>query len=78
MRSLVGIYDAPLPPILTLHSIALQTILRHGAGDRLPSPVRIADDYEERRIIQEDIKSILDLERVEEAQEHLQVYPTGS
>jgi DNA helicase-2/ATP-dependent DNA helicase PcrA len=44
----------------------------------LPSPVRIADDYEERRIIQEDIKSILDLERVEEAQEHLQVYPTGS
>ena len=61
-----------LPQVSTLHSFALQTILRHGAGDKLPTPIRIADDYEERWIIEEDIKRLLDLERIEEARDLIQ------
>ena len=55
-----------VPQIVTLHSFALSTILRRGAGDRLPIPIRIADDYEERDIIQEDLKQYLNLERIVE------------
>ena len=50
-----------VPQIVTLHSFALSTILRRGAGSRLPSPIRIADDFEERWIVQEDLKRYLDL-----------------
>ncbi|MFC2020270.1 ATP-dependent helicase [Chloroflexota bacterium] len=50
-----------VPQIVTLHSFALSTILKRGAGSRLPSPIRIADDYEERWIIQEDLKRYLDV-----------------
>ena len=64
--------SSDLPQIATLHSFALQAILKHGAGNRLPSPIRIADDYEERWIIQEDLKEILGLHRVEEAQDLIQ------
>jgi UvrD/REP helicase N-terminal domain len=39
--------------IFTLHSYALRMILRYSSGERLPRPIRIADDYEERRIIEE-------------------------
>ena len=55
--------------IVTLHSFALSTILRRGAGSRLPSPIRIADDYEERWIIQEDLKLYLDLGTIQEVRQ---------
>ncbi len=58
-----------IPQIVTLHSFALSTILKHGAGKRLPSPIRIADDYEERWIIQEDLKTNLDLETITEVRD---------
>jgi DNA helicase-2/ATP-dependent DNA helicase PcrA len=50
---------AILPHIATLHSFALSTILQSPSGTRLPQPIRIADDYEERWIVQEDLKEIL-------------------
>lgn len=59
--------NSPLPHISTLHSFALKTILQYGTAFRLPQPVRIADDYEERWIIQEELKRILKLQRVSEA-----------
>lgn len=47
------------PQIMTLHSFALRTLLRHAKLlDALPKPLRIADDWEERHIIQEDLKTI--------------------
>lgn len=67
VSSLLG--DRAVPHVSTLHSFALRTILQSGAGSRLPSPIRIADDYEERWIIEEDIKRILDLDRVEHARD---------
>lgn len=57
--------------IMTLHSYALSVILRYGAGNRLPTPIRIADDYEERHIIEEDLKDILKLNSVNEARDLL-------
>ncbi len=58
-----------VPQIVTLHSFALSTILRRGAGSRLPSPIRIADDYEERWIIQEDFKQYLNLGNLSEVRD---------
>ena len=63
--------DAEKPRVMTLHSFALQTILRHPTRTLLPQPIRIADDYEEREIIREDLKAILGLHRVNEAEDLL-------
>ncbi len=68
--------DANKVIIFTLHSFALRLILRQTAGSRLPAPIRIADDYEERWIIEEDLKSILDLSKVTEARDLLQQLST--
>jgi len=59
--------DAKRAIISTLHSYALRVILQAGAGRRLPVPIRIADDFEERYIIEEDLKAILSLPRVTDA-----------
>jgi DNA helicase-2/ATP-dependent DNA helicase PcrA len=63
--------SAKLPIVSTLHSFALKTVLANSARVRLPSPIRIADDYEERHIIQEDLKAILALEKIKELAELL-------
>jgi len=47
--------------ISTLHSFALRQLLRNSDRlDTVPRPLRIADDWEERNIIYEDLKNILD------------------
>lgn len=72
-RILSGIGDlSSRITISTLHSYALKTILHEGAAMRLPQPIRIADDWEERNIIQEDIKSILGLQKIKDARELLE------
>jgi DNA helicase-2/ATP-dependent DNA helicase PcrA len=56
------------PRISTLHSFALRQLLRNaGLITDLPQPLRIADDWEERNIILEDVKRSLGLRRVGEA-----------
>lgn len=57
----------PLPNVSTLHSFALTELLRNSELVRtLPLPLRIADDWEERNIIKEDLKKLVDLGRIEE------------
>ena len=63
--------DANRIVISTLHSFALRTLLQFGAGRRLPQPIRIADDWEQRHIIEEDLKTLCGLSRIEEAQNRL-------
>lgn len=47
------------PRIMTLHAFALRTLMKNAELlDALPRPLRIADDWEERNIIQEDLKEI--------------------
>lgn len=56
-----------LPRISTLHSFALRQLIRNSERiDTLPRPFRVADDWEERNIIFEDIKRILDLDRIDD------------
>ena len=58
--------------ISTLHSFALRQLLRNVTRiTALPQPLRIADDWEERNIILEDVKSLLGLRRVSDAQDRL-------
>ena len=57
-----------VPQISTLHSFALRQILRNDSGiGALPRPLRIADDWEERHIVLEDLKVMLGLQRINEA-----------
>jgi len=50
-----------LPRVSTLHSFALRQLLRNSdLIESIPRPLRIADDWEERNIILEDLKVILD------------------
>ncbi len=59
-----------IPQVSTLHSFALRQILfNSGKVDALPQPIRIADDWEERHIIQEDLKKILNLKQISEVQD---------
>jgi len=56
------------PRISTLHSYALRQLLRNTKRVReLPQPIRIVDDWEERNIVLEDLKSLLNLRFVREA-----------
>lgn len=53
-------HNKAIPEILTLHSFALKQILHNARiADVFPRPIRIADDWEERFIIQEDLKTTL-------------------
>lgn len=65
VKSEVG--DERVPRISTLHSFALRQLLRNSARlTFLPQPLRIADDWEERYIILEDLKALLNLGRIKE------------
>lgn len=56
------------PRVFTLHSFALKELLRNASLTRLPQPLRIADDYEERRVIIEELKQLIgkDVKKVKE------------
>lgn len=57
-----------VPRISTLHSFALRQLLRNSNRlTFLPQPLRVADDWEERHIILEDLKALLNLGRIDEA-----------
>lgn len=59
-----------LPRISTLHSFALRQLLRNERRlPTLPQPLRVADDWEERHIILEDLKAQLVLPNIEDARD---------
>ena len=63
---------AQRPDVLTLHSFALRQLLRNSEFiSDLPRPLRIADDWEERYIVQEDLKALLGLSRIREVRDLL-------
>lgn len=62
--------DQELPRVSTLHSFALRQLLRNARRlQTLPQPLRVADDWEERNIILEDLKAQLNLPRIDDAKE---------
>lgn len=53
-------YSTDMPYISTLHAFALRQLQSNAAViTTLPQPLRIADDWEERQIIQEEFKTLL-------------------
>lgn len=60
------------PRISTLHSFALRQLLKNATEiTELPQPLRIADDWEENHIVLPDLKSMLQLDHINEARELL-------
>ncbi|OSS41695.1 ATP-dependent DNA helicase UvrD/PcrA [Desulfurella amilsii] len=58
-----------IPQVSTLHSFALRQILHNSSRiNTLPSPIRIADKWEERYIIQKDLKKVLSLKKIGDVQ----------
>lgn len=61
-----------LPRVSTLHAFALRQLLQNPSRvTMLPQPLRIADDWEERHIVLEDLKRLLSLPRVDAARDLL-------
>ena len=57
--------ESNIPRISTLHSFALRQLLRNSKKlISLPRPLRIADDWEERNIVFEDIRQLLKAGRI--------------
>lgn len=64
----LGPLQCAIPSIATLHGFALRQILHNRyVTSVLPSPIRIADDWEQRNVVEEDIKQILALGDVRDA-----------
>jgi DNA helicase-2/ATP-dependent DNA helicase PcrA len=62
-------HEIATPVVSTLHSFALRQILSNSQTiEELPRPVRIADDWEERYLIQEDLKKILGSANIRDVQ----------
>jgi DNA helicase-2/ATP-dependent DNA helicase PcrA len=61
--------DDDIPNISTLHSFSLKTILKNPSKTRLPQPIRIADDFEERYIIEEEIKEIIKAKKIKDVKD---------
>ncbi|MFH1384745.1 MAG: ATP-dependent helicase [Candidatus Omnitrophota bacterium] len=67
IQKVLAPHNKEAPHIATLHSFALQQILFNWRTvDALPRPIRIADDWEERYIIDEDLKRYLNLSKIDE------------
>ena len=62
--------DEVTPPVSTLHSFALTQIIRNSSKlDALPQPLRIADGWEQKNIIEQDIRKTLGLAKVDHARD---------
>lgn len=73
LKEVLEPHNIQIPTVSTLHSFALRQILFNSRTiEELPRPIRVADDWEERYIIQEDLKKILGAERIEEVQALIQ------
>jgi DNA helicase-2/ATP-dependent DNA helicase PcrA len=55
LEVLLGKETGDRPTVSTLHAFALRQLLLTGSAPTLPQPIRIADDYDERNVIKEEI-----------------------
>jgi len=51
--------SSELPRISTIHSFALRQLFRNALLNQLPQPLQIADNYEERQIIIEELSDLI-------------------
>jgi DNA helicase II / ATP-dependent DNA helicase PcrA len=67
LEVLLGVAVGDRPGVYTLHAFALRQLLRNRGAPTLPHPIRIADDYDERWVVHEEIATLAHL-RVREVQ----------
>lgn len=73
LREVLEPHNIETPVVSTLHSFALKQILFNSRKvEELPRPVRVADDWEERYIIEEDLKILLGVSRIGEVRDLIQ------
>jgi ATP-dependent DNA helicase UvrD/PcrA len=60
------------PAVSTLHAFALRQLLRNRGAPTLPHPILIADDFDERHVIQEDIRILADMKRISAVRKEFQ------
>lgn len=56
----LGVLEADLPVVCTLHSFALRILLQHKAHSGIIQPLRVADDYEEKEVLFPEIGRMID------------------
>jgi DNA helicase-2/ATP-dependent DNA helicase PcrA len=61
LEELLGEDTGDRPSVYTLHAFALRQLLRHEGAPSLPHPIRIADDYDERWVIEEELAALTGL-----------------
>jgi len=76
-RVMAELGEAQTPQIRTVHSFALQQLLANNVDLHGGGHVRVADDWEERRIVVEDLKRMLGLREVDEAKDLLKQLGAG-
>ena len=62
---------ANLPIITTLHSYSMSNILEHSESVDLPKPIRVADDWEIRWIINEDLKMMMKADKIKDIEKEM-------
>jgi len=72
LEVLLGEQVGERPGVYTLHAFALRQLLRLGGAPTLPHPIRIADDYDERWVIQEEIAELSGMRNVKRVQKEFQ------
>jgi DNA helicase II / ATP-dependent DNA helicase PcrA len=55
LEDLLGEEAGERPGVYTLHAFALRQLMRSGGASGFPDPVRIADDFDERWVIMEEL-----------------------
>lgn len=63
--------EGQLPRVSTLHSYALRLLISHPEASSLPRPLRITDDWEDRWIVEADLKELLGLGKLQESRDLL-------
>jgi DNA helicase-2/ATP-dependent DNA helicase PcrA len=61
LEALLGERTGDRPGVYTLHAFALRQLLRNEGAPTLPHPIRIADDYDERWVVEEEMSDLTGL-----------------
>jgi DNA helicase-2/ATP-dependent DNA helicase PcrA len=62
LEGLLGEQTGDRPGVYTLHAFALRQLLRNEGAPTLPHPIRIADDYDERWVVEEEMSDLTGLD----------------
>ena len=61
LEAMLGKQVGDRPSVYTLHAFALRQLLLNKGAPTLPHPIRIADDYDERWVVREEIAALAGL-----------------